>query len=96
MLGSRTSFPLVMVNLIIDWFFDNVLVENLLSEVSDQRKTIYKLLLAKPLDRLRQRSLSIDCTIIKGLFGMSCLPLRCLLRRRIFFNSRSEGLPSRL
>jgi hypothetical protein len=28
-------------------------VENLLSEVSDQRKTIYKLLLAKPLDRLR-------------------------------------------
>jgi hypothetical protein len=49
MLGSRTSFPLVMVNLIIDWFLIMSFVENPVSEVSDQRKTIYKLLLAKPL-----------------------------------------------
>jgi hypothetical protein len=64
-----------MVNLIIDWFFLMSFVENLLSEVSDQRKPYTSYSSKATRSPEATGSLSIDCTIIKGLFGMSCFTI---------------------
>jgi hypothetical protein len=50
-------------------------VENLLSEVSDQENHIQVTSSKATRSPEATGSLSIDCTIIKGLFGMSCFTI---------------------
>jgi hypothetical protein len=87
MFGSRTSFPACYGESIIDWFFLIMsLWKTCFLKLQISRRTIYKLLLAKPLYRLRKPEFIYSCTIHRRFIRyVVFFTITMSLRRRIFF-----------